>query len=186
MDEQHDTPCGQAIKKLFERAYGVFGEQKYKRLGTISTSHLYNFRKSKVYSKTKTHFKKTRPKKSNIGERRKPQPNGKPGYIRIDTVHQGNQGKVKGVYHINAVYEVTKFEIVCSVEKISKAYLLPVLETMLDFFPFKLISFHSDNGSEYINQHVAKLLKSYSLSLRNQDRAIPITTHYQKVKMHQW
>ncbi len=159
MDQRYDTPCGQAIKKLCERAYGVFGEKKYKRLSTISISHLYNLRKSKVYSKTRTHFEKTRPKKSNIGERRKPQPNGKPGYIRIDTVYQGDQDKVKGVYHINAVDEVTQFEIVCSVEKISEAYLLPVLEIMLDFFPSKLISFHSDNGSEYINQQVAKLLK---------------------------
>jgi len=159
MDERHDTPCGQAIKKLMERAYDVFDEQEYKRLSTISVSHLYNLRKSKTYSKTRLHFEKTRPKKSTIGERRKPQPNGKPGYIRIDTVHQGDQDKVKGVYHINAVDEVTQFEIVCSVEKISEAYLLPVLKIMLDFFPFKLISFHSDNGSEYINQHVAKLLK---------------------------
>ena len=159
MDERHDTPCGQAIKKLCERAYGVFGEQKYKRLSTISISHLYNLRKSKTYSKTRTHFEKTRPKKSNIGERRKPHPNGKPGYIRIDTVHQGDQDKLKGVYHINAVDEVTQFEIVCSVEKISEAYLLPALKAMLDFFPFKLISFHSDNGSEYINQQVARLLK---------------------------
>ncbi len=142
-----------------ERAYGVFGEQEYKRLSTISVSHLYNLRQSKIYSKTRTHFEKTRPKKSTIGERRKPQPNGKPGYIRIDTVHQGDQDKVKGIYHINAVDEVTQFEIVCSVEKISEAYLLPVLKTLLDFFPFTLISFHSDNGSEYINQHVARLLK---------------------------
>ena len=159
MDERHDTPCGQAIKKLCERAYGVFDEQKYKSLSTISVSHLYNLRKSKTYSKTRTHFEKTHPKKSSIGVRRKPQPNGKPGYIRIDTVHQGDQDKVKGVYHINAVDEVTQFEIVCSVEKISEAYLLPVLEIMMDYFPFKLISFHSDNGSEYINQQVARLLK---------------------------
>ncbi|NOX08346.1 MAG: transposase family protein [Gammaproteobacteria bacterium] len=159
MNERHDTPCGQAIKKLMERAYGVFGEQEYRRLSTISVSHLYNLRQSKIYSKTRTHFEKTRPKKSTIGERRKPQPNGKPGYIRIDTVHQGDQDKVKGIYHINAVDEVTQFEIVCSVEKISEAYLLPVLKTLLDFFPFTLISFHSDNGSEYINQHVARLLK---------------------------
>ena len=56
MDERHDTPCGQAIKKLCERAYGVFDEQKYKRLSTISVSHLYNPRKSKTYSKTRTHL----------------------------------------------------------------------------------------------------------------------------------
>ncbi|HID01706.1 MAG TPA: transposase [Desulfobacterales bacterium] len=159
MDERHDTPCGQAIKKLCERAYQVFGEEKYKRLSNISTSHLYNLRKSKAYSRTRNYFEKTRAKSSSIGERRKPIPKGRPGYIRIDTVHQGDQGKVKGVYHINAVDEVTQFEVVCSVEKISEQYLIPVLETMLNFFPFKVISFHSDNGSEYINQNVAKLLK---------------------------
>ncbi len=98
-------------------------------------------------------------KKSSIGERRKPQPNGKPGYIRIDTVHQGDQDKVKGVYHINAVDEVTQFEVVCTVEKISEKYLIPVLQYILSFFPFKVIGFHSDNGSEYINKNVEKLLE---------------------------
>lgn len=159
MDERHDTPCGQAIKKLCERAWRLFGEEKYANLSGISISHLYNLRKSTTYSRTRTHFTKTRPKKSVIGERRKPAPNGQPGFIRIDTVHQGDQGKVKGVYHINAVDEVTQFEVVCTVEKISEQYLIPALENMLKFFPFKVISFHSDNGSEYINRNVARLLE---------------------------
>lgn len=159
MDERHDTPCGQAIKKLCERAYQVFDESEYQRLSDISVSHLYNLRKSKTYSNTRRHFEKTRPKNINIGERRKPVPEGKPGYIRIDTVHQGDQDKVKGVYHINAVDEVTQFEVVCSVEKISESFLIPALEYMLDFFPFKVLGFHSDNGSEYINKQVARLLK---------------------------
>jgi hypothetical protein len=50
-------------------------------------------------------------------------PNGQPGFIRIDSVHQGDQDGVKGVYHINAVDEVTQFEVVCTVEKISERYL---------------------------------------------------------------
>ena len=41
----------------------------------------------------------------------------------------------KGVYHINAVDEVTQWEIVASVEKISEAYLVPVLGEMLAQFP---------------------------------------------------
>ncbi len=159
MDERHDTPCGQAIKKLCERAWRLFGEEKYANLSTISISHLYNLRKSTIYSRQRTQFTKTRPKRSTIGERRKPIPNGQPGFIRIDTVHQGDQGKVKGVYHINAVDEVTQFEVVCTVEKISEQYLIPALESMLEFFPFMIISFHSDNGSEYINRNVARLLK---------------------------
>ena len=159
MDERHDTPCGHAIKKLCERAYRVFGESEYERLSNISVSHLYNLRKSKTYIRVRRHFEKTQSKKSMIGERRKPQPNGEPGYIRIDTVHQGDQDKKKGVYHINAVDEVTQFEVVCSVEKISEQFLIPVLEQLLGAFPFKVVSFHSDNGSEYINQNVAKLLE---------------------------
>jgi len=73
-------------------------------------------------------------------------------------VHQGDLDKKKGVYHINAVDEVTQFEVVCSVEKISEQFLLPIFEEMLASFPFDVKGFHSDNGSEYINQAVAKLL----------------------------
>ena len=65
---------------------------------------------------------------------------------------------MKGVYHINAVDEITQFEIVASVEKISERYLIPVLEQILEAFPFVILSFHSDNGSEYINKQVANML----------------------------
>jgi hypothetical protein len=159
MDERHDTPCGQAVKKLCERAHQIYDETKYQNLANISVSHLYNLRASMGYKKQRRTFEKTKSKKSDIGERRKPQPNGKPGYIRIDTVHQGDQDKQKGVYHINAVDEETQFEVLCSAEKISEQFLIPVLEQMLEKFPFEIISFHSDNGSEYINRNVAKLLK---------------------------
>ena len=93
-----------------------------------------------------------------IGERRQPDPQGRPGYLRVDTVHQGDQDGVKGVYHINAVDEVTQWEVVGAVEQISEAWLLPVLEAMLAQFPFPIRGFHSDNGSEFINHTVAKLL----------------------------
>ena len=159
MDERHETPCGQAIKKLCERAYQLFGENEYQNLSQISVSHLYNLRASKGYKNHRQVFTKTQARKVNIGERRKPEPNGQPGYIRIDSVHQGDLDKQKGVYHINAVDEVTQFEIVATVEKISERYLIPILEQMLDSFPFEIKGFHADNGSEYINRHVAKLLQ---------------------------
>lgn len=158
-DELHDTPCGHAVKKLCERAHDIFDDKGYQRLTKISVSHVYNLRGSKRYKRQRRNFTKTQSRQIPIGERRKPQPEGKPGYIRIDTVHQGDQDKVKGVYHINAVDEVTQFEIVCSVEKISEHYLMPALEQMLDSFPFAILGFHSDNGSEYINQRVADLLQ---------------------------
>jgi hypothetical protein len=159
MDELHEMPCGHAIKKLCERAFLVFNEKQYERLSHISVSHLYNLRKSATYARVRSYFSKTKPKASSIGVRRKPKPEGCPGYIRIDTVHQGDLDKQKGVYHINAVDEVTQFEVVCTVEKIGEQFLIPALEHMLDFFPFKVISFHSDNGSEYINRNVAELLE---------------------------
>lgn len=159
MDERHNTPNGLTMKKLCERAYTLFGQDEYQRLASISVAHLYNLRKSNAYIRHRRSVEKTRPRASHIGERRKPQPNGQPGYIRIDTVHQGDWDKQKGVYHINAVDEVTQVEIIVSVEKISERYLVPALEQLLEDFPFIILGFHSDNGSEYINKRVAELLE---------------------------
>ena len=65
----------------------------------------------------------------------------------------------KGVYHINAVDEVTQWQIVAATAHISEAWLEPVLAAMLRQFPFRIRGFHSDNGSEFINQTVAHLLQ---------------------------
>ena len=165
MDTRHEDICGHAIKKLMERAYYKFEQKEYKKLANLSVSHLYNLRHSSGYQKQRRHFTKTQSRQIPIGERRKPYPNGQPGYIRIDTVHQGDLDKQKGVYHINAVDEVTQFEVVCSVERISERYLIPVLKQMLAAFPFVLKGFHSDNGSEYINKHVCKLLRKLDIEL---------------------
>jgi transposase InsO family protein len=158
LDERHNTLSGPATKKLCERAYTLFGQTQYQRLSGISIAHLYNLRKSTPYLRQRYTLEKTRPKVVPIGERKKPQANGQPGFIRIDTVHQGDLDKQKGVYHINAVDEVTQFEVVCTVEKISEQYLIPAIEQLLACFPFVIKGFHSDNGSEYINYKVAALL----------------------------
>lgn len=164
-DEAHQQLSGSATKKLFERAHDVYQDEAYARLSTISIAHIYNLRKGTFYQRQRRHFSKTKYTAANIGERRKPNPEGKPGYIRIDTVHQGDQDKAKGVYHINAVDEVTQFQVVVSVEKISENYLIPVLEKLLEAFPFTIINFHSDNGSEYINYTVARLLNKLNIQL---------------------
>ncbi len=158
MDARHDTPSGPAVKKLCERACQLFGETAYERLASISIAHVYNLRKATGYLRQRRSVEKTRPTRSSIGERRQPHPAGQPGFLRLDTVHQGDWDKQKGVYHINAVDEVTQFQVVCTVEKISEAYLLPALELLLEAFPFTIQGFHSDNGSEYINGRVAALL----------------------------
>lgn len=164
-DKYHDTLSGPATKKLFERAYHIYHDKAYERLADISVAHIYNLRDSKTYRQQRQHFTKTKPTAVAIGERRKPQPEGKPGYLRIDTVHQGDQDKQKGVYHINAVDEVTQMEVVCSVEKISENCLIPVLAQQIEEFPFIIYEIHSDCGSEYINKDVARLLKKLLIEL---------------------
>ncbi len=154
------------VKKLCERACTVFGDQSYQRLAGISVSHLYNLRAGTTYQKQRRHYTKTQAtKKNTIGERRKPRPDGKPGYIRIDSVHQGDQDGVKGLYHINAVDEVTQWQGVFTVERISEQFMIPALEALLDTFPFTIIGFHADNGSEYINNNVVKLLNKLHIEL---------------------
>ena len=98
MDERYETPSGAMIKKLCERAYKVFSQTEYENITNISVSHLYNLRASTAYQKQRRNFDKTKARKVKIGERRKPYPKGKAGYIRIDTVHQGDQAVLKGVY----------------------------------------------------------------------------------------
>jgi len=163
MDEIHGQPSGPTLKKLCERAHTIFGQLQYQRLAHISVSHLYNLRQSKTYQRQRCTLTKTQPQKAPIGQRRKPAPNNQPGYIRIDSVHQGDQGKRKGLYHINAVDEVTQFQIVVTVERITEEFMQPALVSLLAFFPFKIRGFHADNGSEYINYSVAELLAKLNI-----------------------
>jgi transposase InsO family protein len=165
MDGLHDTPSGPMVKKLCERAYRVFGDLQYERLAGISVAHLYNLRKGAGYRKLRQSYTKTRPVNNSIGERRKPYPEGKPGYLRIDSVHQGDQDGVKGLYHINCVDEVTQFQVVYTVERISEQFMIPALVAMLATFPFVIKGFHADNGSEYINRQVANMLGKLLIEL---------------------
>lgn len=157
-DELHGWLSGPATKKIIEREYEIYGHAEFANISRISVAHLYNLRRSNTYRNATRRFVRTKATVSRIGERAKPDPKGQPGYIRIDTVHQGDLNGHKGIYHINAVDEVTQWEIVASVDKIAEAYLVPVLEGMLVQFPFIIRGFHSDNGSEFVNQVVAKLL----------------------------
>jgi transposase InsO family protein len=158
VDELHGTLSGPATKKLCERAYAVFGQNEYQNLAGISVAHLYNLRHSTSYLRDRRQITKTSPTNVKIGERRKPDPQGKPGMVRVDTVHQGDLDGQKGVYHINTVDEVTQWEIVGSIEGISERYLIPLLAHLLEQYPFTICGFHSDNGSEFVNARVARLL----------------------------
>ena len=158
VDALHGTLSGPATRKLCERMFRVFGDARFERLATISNGHLYNLRQHKTYRNLRGTVDKTRPVRIEIGERRRPAPQGQPGYLRVDSVHQGDLDGVKGLYLINAVDEVTQFQCVFAVERISEHFLVPVLKQLIEDFPFVIKGFHSDNGSEYSNKTVAKLL----------------------------
>jgi hypothetical protein len=156
-------PNGKAMKAMMHDMYHIYNDVRFERLKGISVSHFYNLRTTNIFQSRLLQYTKTKPVKTNIGERRKPKPEGKPGCIRVDSVHQGDLDKQKGVYHINMVDEVTQWEITGCVEGISEYFLTPMLEALIALFPFVIWNFHSDNGSEYINKVVAKLLNKLSI-----------------------
>jgi transposase InsO family protein len=170
VDRAHERLSGPATRHILQR--------EYERLGKISVAHLYNLRASARYRNQAAVFEPTRPSATASGERRRPDPHGRPGFLRVDTVHQGDWDGAKGVYHINAVDAVTQWQVVGCASKISETYLLPVLEAVLAQFPFPVLGFHVDNGSEYINHRVAKMLDKLhaeftkSRACRSQDNAL--------------
>jgi len=160
VDQAMDTLSGPATACVLRRQRDVFGDARFERLAELSVGHLYNLRASAGYRKHRVVLTKTQPTKAiTIGVRKAPAPQGRAGFIRIDSVHQGDWDGTKGLYHINAVDCVTQWEVVATVQTISEAHLLPVIEQMLEQFPFKVLGFHADNGSEYVNHCVAELLE---------------------------
>lgn len=164
-DELHDFPNGAALKKILKRMRGVFKDSAYTNIANISVGYVYVLRKSLIYKRLAKKYEKTKPSVVNIGKREKPRPNGKPGYIRVDTVHQGDRNGIKGVYHINTIDEITQFEFIGAVEKISENYLKQLLTKLIESYPFKIIQFHADNGSEFINYKIAALLNKLLIKL---------------------
>jgi hypothetical protein len=157
-DNAHSRLSGKATKEILVREFEKFKKKDYGQLSKISVSHIYNLRGKKQYTSASLTYAKTKATTAAIGERRKPDNDGKPGYIRVDSVHQGDLNGIKGVYHINMVDEVTQWEVVACVEKITEQYLEILLEESIQQFPYDIINFHSDNGSEYINKTVSGLL----------------------------
>ena len=158
VDAAHEDLSGPGVRRILHREFTVFGKREFENLAGISASHIYNLRESKTYADVRVHRTHTQARQVSIGERRKPDPRGQPGYLRVDTVHQGHHDGQPGVYHINAVDTVTQWQVVGCVETISENHLVPVLESMLHQFPFRILGFHCDNGSEFINQRVAQML----------------------------
>lgn len=190
MDRANEDVCGPAIVHLLRRAYSVYGDPRYERLSKLSVSHLYNLRKSAGYQAQRAHLTKTRAVCNPIGVRKAPRPNGRAGWVRIDSVHQGDLDGIKGVYHITCVDAVSQWQVQACVQGISEAFLLPVLEMVIEQFPFQIEGFHSDNGGEYINHKVAKLLEKLrieqtkSRSRHSNDNALAESKNASVVRKH--
>jgi len=162
----HDSPNGAALKKTLERMAREYGKEEYLNIANISVSHIYNLKKKVPYLRSVSFYQKTHKGKGKaIGVRCKPQPQGKPGYLRVDTMHQGDQEGQKGVYHINTVDEITQWQVIGATAKITEEYLLPLLEKIIASYPYRIINFHADNGSEYINRKVAEMLNTLLIKL---------------------
>jgi transposase InsO family protein len=178
VDRAHERLSGPATQHILRREFVEFGDRKFTRLAEISVAHLYNLRNGAAYRKMAVVYEPTRPSRISIAERRRPDPRGEPGFLRVDTVHHGDWEGEKGVYHINAVDTVTQWQVIGCAAKISERFLLPILEAMLHQVPFRIQDFHSDNGSEFINHTVAKLLEKLlieftkSRAYRSQDNAL--------------
>jgi hypothetical protein len=190
VDAWHGTLSGPATKKLCERAFTLFGDKRFERLARISVSHLYNLRGSKGYRNKRGKVEKTKPTRVNIGERRVPRPEGRPGFLRVDSVHSGDWKGVKGLYVINMVDEVTQSQFLAAVPRLVERDMLPALQDLLDAFPFTILGFHADNGSEYVNHQVAgmlnKLLIAFTKSRarRSNDNALVESKNGSVVRKH--
>ena len=158
VDEAFGQLSGPATKVVLWRMYHVYGDRRFKRLAGISNGHIYNLRRSRAYRTGRLTLRETRSTPVGFGVRRKPRPDARPGFLRVDTVHLGDLGGRKGAYVINVVDEVTQFQHLGAVPRITQHFMVPVLKDLISAFPFTVKAFHADNGSEYINREVTDLL----------------------------
>ncbi len=157
VDEAFGYLSGPATKHLLWRQYHVHGDKRFSRLANISNGHIYNLRKRRRMRPSRGRFRRSSSSPP-ICQRRRPRPEGRPGFLRVDTVHTGEHKGDRGLYIINIVDEITQFQQLAAVPRTTEYFMIPVLETLTSQFPFPVLGFHSDNGSEYINRRVAQML----------------------------
>lgn len=150
-DELHLRLSERATLEILRREFEVFGHNEFERVSSVSHSHITNLRHSLVYKSGWINHTKAR--QVQIGKTQKPESFGRPGSIRVDAVNQ------RDIYHINAVDEVTQWEVVFCVPQITEDWMLVALKEIFREFPFKIFNFHSDRGHENINYQIADYLQ---------------------------
>jgi len=145
-----------ATKEILRREHQVYGHQEFATIAKVSASHINNLRKTEHY---RSHWEnRTKGKPSTIGITQKPDNFGMPGSIRVDTVHQ------REIYYLNAVDELTQWEVVVCLPRLTTDYLKQAVPLLLIGFPFVLFNFHSDKGGEFMNQSVALFLTEETIN----------------------
>lgn len=158
--------CAHRVAHLLKRAFETYGQSQYQRISAISSSHIYNLRRSKAYLSQRTHHDKTRAGTgvNHIGLRQAPQDLGCAGHLRIDTVHQGDLDGRKGIYTLNIVDTATQWQVLGCVGALTHEHVVPAIEAMLRQIPFEIRGLHSDNGSEFINYMLSNMLKHKAIT----------------------
>jgi len=98
-DEAHLRLSEKATQEVLRREFAVFGKGEYQTISRISHSHITNLRHSVVYKSSWHNHTKAR--QVPIGITQPPENYGRPGSIKVDTVHQ------RDVYYINSADEIT-------------------------------------------------------------------------------
>lgn len=150
-DELHLRLSEMATQKILKREFEIFGHSEFQTISSVSHSHITNLRNSLVYKSGWINHTKAR--QIQIGTTMKPESFNRPGSIRVDAVNQ------RDIYHINAVDEITQWEVVFAVPQITEDWMLVALEAIFNQFPFKIFNFHSDRGHENINYQIADFLQ---------------------------
>ena len=154
-DSLHLRLSERATREILRREFEVFHHQEYQTISRVSHSHIGNLRHSNIYRSSWINHTKAR--QVPIGITQPPENYGRPGSIRVDTVHQPD------VYHINSIDELTQWEVVFCVPEICERCMEPALENLIDQYPFVIFNFHSDRGGETINHLVARLLQKLAV-----------------------
>jgi hypothetical protein len=161
VEREYGRFFGPATVVVLRRMRQLYGDERFERLQPLSPSHLYNLAplSGVPASSHGPHQDSQRSQGQHYRSATRTCPESRPGFIRIDSVHQGNYRGHRGGYHINAVDCVTQWEVVATVPILAREHMLPVLRAMLEQFPFLIIGFHSDGGSEYVNYDVSAMLE---------------------------
>ena len=163
-------------------------DPRFERLAGISRSHVYNLRGSRTYRARRTTWTKTKGSNVAFAVRKAPEPNGVPGFLRVDTVHQGDRDGGKGAYIVNLVDEAIQYEHVGVVRGISGA--------VPDPGPGSAAADVSIPGSRLPRRQRLRVTSTtgwsvssrsrMSASSRGRARGVPTTTRWSRARTRAW